>query len=198
MQTHGLLTKRQKETLDFMVKFTVKNGYSPSLQEIADFLKTENLSTAQYFVQELEKKGYLKKKSNIARGITLNQSKTIPLLGYIAAGKPIEPIENPEDITLPPNIQIDSLSPHYALKIKGDSMIDMGILDGDIVIIKHQFSADSGNVVVAVTEDGATLKVLRKNGTSVYLQPKNSKYPNIYPKQLEIRGKFIGLIRPTV
>ncbi len=196
MQEKNPLTKRQRDVLNFIVRFISKNGYSPSLKDTAGFLGTENISTAQYFIQELENKGYLKKKSNISRGIsTVSQKTTVPLLGFIAAGEPIEPIENPEEITIPDNISIDNRSPHYALKVKGDSMIDMGILDQDIVLIKHQFTALDGDVVVAITEKGATLKILRKNGSQIVLEARNKNYPIIIPKQLEIRGKFVGLLR---
>lgn len=196
MQEKKPITKRQKEVLNFVIRFVAKNGYSPSLQEVATYLETDNISTAQYFIQELQSKGYLRKKSNISRGISpISQSTTVPLLGIIAAGDPIEPIENPEEIAVPGSISIDSRYPHYALKIKGDSMMDMGILDGDIALIKHQLTANNGDVIVAITENGATLKVLKKNGDEIILEPRNKDYPVIYPKQLEVRGKFIGLIR---
>ena len=190
------LTEKQKKTLDFLNSFIEKNGYSPSLKEIAKFLKTKNLSTAQYFVEELEKKGYLKKLLHKNRGIILiNKSQAAPLLGYIAAGKPIEPIENPETIEIPRNIKLDTRHSHYALQVKGDSMIDMGILDDDIILIRHQMTAENGDVVVAITEDGATLKMYREKNGAIYLEPRNKNYPIIKPKELEIRGKFCGLIR---
>lgn len=190
------ITSRQREALDFINAFVLDKRYAPSLRDLAKFLGTENLSTAQYFVNELKEKGYLKKTAGKARGIHLvSDSHSVPVLGYIAAGKPIEPIENPEEIIVPENIKIDARYPHYALKVKGDSMIDMGILDNDIVLIKHQMTADIGDTVVGITEKGATLKVLgRKNGR-IILQPRNPNYEIITPEQLEIRGKFIGLIR---
>lgn len=195
MQNLKPLTGKQKEILDFINFFVRENGYSPSLQEIANHI-AKNLSTAQYFVKELGEKGYLVKNANKARGISpIHNQHNIPLLGYIAAGKPIEPIENPEEIPIPDNIKIDTQYPHYALKVQGDSMIDMGILNDDIVLIRHQMTADIGDVVVGITEKGATLKRLgRKNGITV-LEPRNPKYGIIIPKELEIRGKFVGLIR---
>jgi repressor LexA len=196
MQGLKPLTKKQKKTLDFITSFITKNGYSPSLKEIAKFLGTKNLSTAQYFVEELEKKDYLKRASYKNRGITpTNKAKTISLLGNIAAGEPIEPIENPEEIPIPENIKIDSRYPHYALRVEGNSMIDMGILDDDIVLIRHQMTAEDGDVIVGITEKGATLKVYRKKNGAIFLEPKNPKYKIIKPKKLEVRGKFIGLIR---
>ena len=173
-----------------------KSGYAPSLKEIALFLKTSNLSTAQYFVEELRNKGYLRKESHIARGISPKTPKhSVPKLGYIAAGKPIDPIENPEEISVPESIHIDPRYPHYALEVKGDSMMDMGVLNGDTILIKHQLTANFGDVVVAITEDGATLKVLKRHNGQMVLEPRNKLYPVIIPRQLEIRGKLVGLLR---
>ena len=195
MQDIKPLTGKQKDTLDFINLFVRENGYSPSLQEIADHIG-KNLSTAQYFVKELGEKGYLVKNANRARGISpIPNQHNIPLLGYIAAGKPIEPIENPEEISIPDNIKIDTRYPHYALKVRGDSMIDMGILNSDVVLIRHQMTADIGDVIVGITENGATLKVLGRQKGKIVLLPKNPKYETIIPEQLEIRGKFLGLIR---
>jgi len=190
------ITGRQKEALDFINSFIRDKGYAPSLRELAAFLKTKNLSTAQYFVRELEKKGYLKRDHYKSRGITtITPKQTIPLLGNIAAGEPIEPIENPEPIEVPQNIKLSAGKSYYALRVKGDSMMDMGILDDDIVLIKHQMTADIGDVLVGITEKGATLKILgRKNGRTI-LEPRNPKYDTIIPDQLEVRGVFVGLIR---
>ena len=190
------ITGRQKEALDFINSFIRDKGYAPSLRELAAFLKTKNLSTAQYFVRELEKKGYLKRDHYKSRGITtITPKQTIPLLGNIAAGEPIEPIENPEPIEVPQNIKLSAGKSYYALRVKGDSMMDMGILDDDIVLIKHQMTADIGAVLVGITEKGATLKILgRKNGRTI-LEPRNPKYDTIIPDQLEVRGVFVGLIR---
>ena len=196
MQELKPLTKKQKETLDFITSFITKNSYSPALKEIASFLKTTNLSTAQYYIGELEQKGHLKRDRYKNRGITpMSKAKTVSLLGNIAAGEPIEPIEDPEDIDIPQNIKLDTRFPHYALKVVGDSMFDMGILDNDIVLIRHQITAENGDVVVAITEKGATLKVYRKKGKKTFLEPRNKDYPTIEPRKLEIRGKFVGLIR---
>lgn len=190
------ITGRQKEALDFINFFIRDKGYAPSLRELADFLKTDNLSTAQYFIKQLEKKGYLKREHHKNRGITpIVHRQTVPLLGYIAAGEPIEPIEDSEPVQVPTNIQLNKNHSYYALKVRGDSMMDMGILDKDIVLIKHQMAADIGDVIVGITEKGATLKVLKRRNGQTILEPKNPKYESIVPKQLEIRGIFVGLIR---
>lgn len=196
MQEVKPLTARQRQVLNFLNCFVREKGYSPSLKEIARELKTSNLSTAQYFVEQLKEKGYLKKNEGKTRGITpLANLHTIPLLGYIAAGKPIEPIEDSEPIEVPTNIRLSQNQSYYALKVKGNSMIDMGVLDNDIVLVRHQMSADIGDVVVGITEKGATLKVLGKRKGRVVLEPKNPRYDTIIPRQLEVRGVFIGLIR---
>lgn len=195
MQEVKPLTAEQKKALDFILSYHQEHDYSPSLQEISNHLGS-NTSTAQYFVKELIKKGYLKKEANKARGITpIKKPRTIKKLGIIKAGEPIEPIENPEDIEIPPSIKTSPSHSYYALEVEGDSMKDMGVLDGDTVLIQHQMTAENGDVVIAVTENGATLKVFRKTGDKVTLEPRNSNYPVIEPKQIEVRGKFVGLIR---
>lgn len=196
MQDQKPLTKRRKEVLVLILKFIAEKGYSPSLRDIAGLLGTDNVSTAQYFVDELHSRGYLKKGSRQERVITpISEPTTVPLLGLIATGAPIEPIENAENILVPPNVNIDKRYPHYALKIKGDSMMDMGILNGDVVLVRHQLTAQNGDVVVAVTEKGATLKIFKRKDGQISLEPRNSNYSVIYPKTLEIRGKFVGLLR---
>lgn len=190
------LTGRQKDMLDFINSFMHEKGYAPSLREMASFLQTKNLSTAQYFVQELVKKGYLRKDLHKNRGIALIiQTQKVPLLGYIAAGEPIEPIENSDPIQVPTDLKLNPNQSYYALKVKGDSMMDMGILNNDTILIKHQMTADVGEVVVGITENGATLKVLGRENGRIILQPKNPKYETIIPERLEVRGIFVGLIR---
>lgn len=189
------LTPKQKRVLDFVNRFTVEHGYAPSLNEIAKYLE-KSISTVQHFVEELQGKGYLQRKENVTRGLSSTEegSKQIFKLGYIAAGEPIEPIENPEPIDVPLSF-IKSPGNYYALQVKGDSMVEDNILDGDTIIVRHQQTADDRDRVVAITENGATLKVLRKVGGRVYLEPRNQNLKPIYPKELEIRGKFCGLIR---
>jgi len=190
------LTKRQKEVLDFINLYIQEHEYSPSLRDIAGFLGTTNPSSAQYFVDELRTKRYLGKKNNKTRGITSKFTpKKIPLLGLIAAGEPIEPIENPKFITIPSSFKIKPGKSYYALKVVGDSMMDMGILDDDTILVEHTFTAHNNDTVVAITEQGATLKVLRKSGSDIWLEPRNDSHSKIVPNQLDIRGKFIGLVR---
>jgi len=192
------LTPKQKKILDFIISFTKKRGYAPSLKEIASHFRLKAMSTVHQHINALKKKGYLKKEENQPRGVSLfektPETTEIPLLGFIAAGKPIEPIENPEPIKVPKSM-VSKRGNYYALKVQGDSMIEDGIWDKDIVIIKHRQTANDRDTVVAITEEGATLKMFRRQNGKIYLEPRNKNYPPIYPKQLEIRGKFCGLIR---
>jgi len=194
------ITPKQKHVLDFIVEYTAKNGYAPSLEEIGQKLSLA-ISTVHQHVSALKTKGYLKKEDNQPRGMSVLEKTAdateIPLLGIIAAGSPIEPIENPEPIKVPRAL-VAKHGNFYALKVQGDSMIDDGIWDGDIVVVKHQQTADNGDTVVAITENGATLKKYRNQNGKIYLEPRNTRLENIYPKSLEIRGKFIGLIRKTI
>ena len=189
-----LLTPRQKKVLDYIREFKEIKGFSPTLNEIAKHIK-KSLSTAQHYVEEFKDRGFFRKSENMARGISpVEETQKILLLGYISAGEPIEPIENPEPISIPVSM-INNSGNYYALKVKGNSMIDDGIADGDIAVIQHMITANNGDTVVAITEKGATLKVLRKQKGLIFLEPRNRKLKNIYPKELEIRGKFCGLIR---
>jgi len=192
------LTPKQKKILDFIVSFSSKHGYAPSLEEICSRFNLKAISTVHQHVEALKRKGYLKKEENQPRGVALFEKSSdateIPLLGTIAAGKPIEPIENPEPIKVP-RTMVAKRGNYYALRVCGESMIEDGIWDGDVVVVKSQQVADSGDIVVAITEDGATLKRFRNQNGKIYLEPRNKKLKNIYPSNLEIRGKFVGLIR---
>ena len=187
------VTPKQKKILDFIVAFSKKEGYSPSLAEIAKHF-SKSTTTIHQYVTALKAKGQLTKEENVWRGIQPNQPVTqVFLLGYIAAGQPIEPFENPEPIQVPLSFT-NSPGNYYALKVKGQSMVDDGISDGSLIVVKHQKTADNGDAVIAVTEDGATLKVFRKRQNETWLEPRNKNFPTIKPKQLEIRGKFVGVI----
>jgi repressor LexA len=191
------LTPKQKNILDFITTFSTNKGYSPSLEEIGKNFELV-ISTVHQHIEALRTKGYLKKEENQPRGVSIfeqtSDATEIPLLGIIAAGTPIEPIENPEPIKVPKNL-VSKHGDYYALKVKGDSMIEDGILDSDVVVIKSQSTANNGDTVVAITEDGATLKIFRNKNGKIFLEPRNKRLKYIYPQSLEIRGKFVGLIR---
>ena len=189
------LTPKQKKALDFVNKFTIKYGYAPSLHEIAKYLG-KSVSTVQHFTNELQIKGYLQKKEHISRGLSSTQEgiKQIFKLGFVTAGSPIEPIENPEPIDVPSSF-LKNPGNYYALQVRGDSMIEEGIFNGDIVIIKKQSVAENGQTVVAIIDDNeATLKKLYREKNRFRLEPRNQSMLPFYRKEVEIRGVVIQII----
>ncbi|MFA5080842.1 MAG: transcriptional repressor LexA [Candidatus Paceibacterota bacterium] len=194
-----MLTKKQKMVLDFVKQSQKKNGYSPSLVEIQQNFKFASVSTAHFHIKHLQKKGLLTKEENQPRTISAMKEKStveIPLLGNIAAGEPIEAIEiNEKTITIPRS-DIKMPFQHYALRVKGDSMIEDGIFDGDIVVVRSQNMADNGQTAVAIIDDNqATLKKIYKEKNKIRLQPANKNLRPFYRKQIEIRGVVEKIIR---
>ena len=196
-----MLTKRQKQILDYINSYTQKYEYAPSLEDIKKHFELSSVATIHQHVEALRHKGYLKKRANQPRGIETFRKKPqeniirIPLLGTIAAGSPIEVIEDPQTITVSKD-QISSSGRHFALRVKGNSMIDEGIFDGDTVIIREQSTAENGETVVAIIDQNeATLKKLYKEKGHIRLQPANQALLPLYPEEVEIRGKVISIIR---
>lgn len=196
-----MLTPRQKQILDFVIKYSERKGYSPSLEEIARHFRLRSVGTVHEHVEALRSKGYLNKEDNRSRSIRLTNNKKkgglveIPLLGTIAAGQPIEAIENPETIEIP-KYQLSRSDKHYALRVQGDSMIDDGIYDGDIVVIRKQATAENGETVVALINDNeVTLKKIYKERGGFRLQPANPNVKPIFTKELMIQGKVVHVIR---
>lgn len=193
-----MLTKRQKQVLDFIKSFTDKKGYAPSLEEIAKHLRLSSISTAHFHVSKLKKMGYLKKEENKPRAVGVYDTEPmikIPLLGTIAAGQPIEAIEDKEMIKIPKS-QLSKSGEHFALRVQGNSMINEGIFDGDIVVIRKQPDAENGETVVALINDNeVTLKKIYKEKGGFRLQPANPNLKPIFTKELMIQGKVITVIR---
>ncbi len=193
------LTKKQKEVLDFITEYVRENGYSPTQKEIQEHFGFKSLGSVQDYIKYLTSGGYLNNDSHSVRGLmpsTVQQhTEDIPLLGNIAAGTPIEAIENTNMISVPTTML--GKGRHYALKVKGESMIEAGILDGDVAIIKHQTQADNGQIVVAVVENETTLKRYYKKSKQIELHPENKAMKPIVikDKECEIRGLLVGLIR---
>jgi len=192
-----MLTKRQKQILDFADNFIKEKGYSPSLEEIKKHLKLKSVSNIHEHIKKLQEDGYLNKEINKPRSIGLyrkSHTTEIPLLGFIAAGSPIEAISNPQPINVPKNM-LSKQGLHYALKVKGDSMIDEDIYDGDVVVIRRQETADNGDKVVALINGyEATLKKIYKEKNGFRLQPANSSLKPMFVKELIIQGKLLGVI----
>jgi len=194
-----MVTKKQQQVLDFIEKYQKKNKYSPTLEEIQKRFKLASVSTAHYYIQQLKNKKLLSKQGSQHRAINVlpnNQMISIPILGTIAAGQPIEAIEIPDGfVTLSKN-EVKLPEKLYALRVMGNSMIEENIFDGDIVIIRKQETAENGQTVVAVIDENeATLKkIYRENGT-FRLQPSNATLFPIYRKEVEIRGVVEKIIR---
>jgi len=173
-----MLTKRQKQILEYITKYMKRNGYAPSLGEIGRYFKLSSVATIHQHVENLKTKGYLKKIENQPRSIELNKRKSldltnVPLFGTIAAGEPIEAIEDKETIDVPKS-QLSKSGEHYALRVRGDSMTGEGIFDGDNVIIRKQLDAENGETVVALINDNeVTLKKIYKEKGRFRLQPAN-------------------------
>ena len=195
------LTKRQKEILDYTQEFIKDKGYSPSLEEIARHFKLSSIATVHQHIAALKAKNYLSAEENQPRSINVygkkntNDQITLPLLGIIAAGVPIEAIENPEPIAVSKSL-LSRSGRHYVLKVKGDSMINEGIFDGDFVIIREQPTAEQGDTVVAIINGNeATLKKFYINNDLFMLKSANPYVPPIMTKELVIRGKVASIIR---
>lgn len=193
-----MLTKKQKQILDYIKQYIQKKGYSPSLEEIGRRFKVGK-STVHQHVEAIKEKGYLSKQKNQPRAIdVLGQTPMvkIPILGTIAAGQPIEAIENPSDtITIAKN-EIGQDGNHYALRVEGSSMIEDGIFDGDIVVLRKQETADDGQTVVAIIDDNeATLKKIYREKNKFRLQPANQTLLPLFRKEVEIRGIVVKIIR---
>jgi len=193
------LTKRQKEILDFVSEYIKERGYSPYYEEIGQKFGLSALSTVHEHITELVDKGYLKKDEHKERGLYLPKKRSqyleIPLVGEIACGQPIEVFEERDEFVKVAREQ--SLRGNmYALKAKGNSMINEGIFNDDIIIVKKQESADDGDTVVAIVDENeATLKKLYHENGKIKLQPANPEFKAIYKKEVEIRGVVVKIIR---
>lgn len=195
-----MLTKKQKEVLDFIKSSSQKKGYSPSLEEIQKHFKLASVSTAHFHVTKLKEGGYLEKIANQARAISIPDAQSlirIPLLGRIAAGTPIEAVQEKETIAVPQS-KVPPSGEVYALRVTGNSMIDENINDGDVVIIKKQQTAENGQKIVALIDGNeATLKKYYKERGRIRLQPANKELdPIILSKNREfkIQGVVIDVI----
>jgi len=195
---------KQKELLNFVNQYISKEGVSPTLAEMAQALGVSSLSTVHEHLQKLEARGLLKRYRGMVRGIELLDQKIaktlngieIPLVGLIAAGQPIEAIENnDETINVSPDLAASSKRT-FALQVRGDSMIEEGILDGDYVVVQQQDTAQNGDIVVALIDNTyATLKRFFKEKNRVRLEPANAKMEPIYAVNVAIQGRVTGVVR---
>jgi len=196
-----MITKRQKQVLDYITSYHKKRGYSPALEEIRKHFKLASVSTAHFHIKKLEGLGLLEKQYNKPRSIDIYENDkmvNIPLLGIIAAGQPIEAIQNKETIAVPQN-KLPRSGEFYALRVLGNSMIDENINNGDIVLVKQQSVAENGQKVVALIDNcEATLKKFYKERGCIRLQPANKTIEPIIikrDKELAIQGIVIDVIK---
>lgn len=196
-----MITKRQREVLDFIQLYSKKKGYAPSLEDICKHFKLSSVSTAHFHVSKLKKEGYLERLKNRARAISVPEKESlvkIPLLGIIAAGEPIEAIQQNEFISIP-KTKLPKNGEVYALRVSGNSMIDENIRDGDVVLVKQQQVAENGQRVVALIDNyEATLKKIYKERNQIRLQPANSAYEPIIirkDRDIAIQGVVVDVIQ---
>ncbi len=193
------LTPKQKRILDFIVEHTEREGYAPSQQEIAAAFGYSSLGTVQNYLVRLEREGFLQRDWNARRGIKVKLPEghgyEIPLAGTVAAGRPIDAIETRDTIEVPPSMRGHS---NFALRVRGDSMIEDGILDGDYVIVRKQAVAEEGQTIVALISNEATVKRYHRKSGHIELHPANpAMEPIIVDKGEEfyIEGIVVGVIR---
>ncbi len=200
------LTKRQEDVLSYIKEFISKKGYPPTVREIGESLGLSSPATTFSHISQLEEKGYIRKGGNKNRAIELlvkNEFEmkdtdvvSVPLLGKITAGSPIEAIEQPNEYFSLPAYLIPNNKEVFTLKVSGESMINVGIYDGDIVIVERQNVARNGDIVVAMNDDNeVTLKTFYKETGYFRLQPENNTMPPIILNNVTILGKAIGLYR---
>jgi repressor LexA len=196
-----MLTKRQKQILDYLKRYIAKKDYSPSLEEIKKHFRLSSKSTVHQHIKTLEEKGYLKRTASHTKSFDINESEwmvQVPLLGTIAAGEPIEAIQDKEVIAIPKS-KIPSSSEIYALRVTGNSMIDENINSGDIILVKQQETAENGQKVVALIDNHeVTLKKYYQEKGKILLQPANkSMEPLIFRngQDISIQGIVLDVIR---
>ena len=196
------LTTRQRQIYDFIAKAMREKGYAPSIHEIGRRFKIASTNGVSDHLKALEKKGYLRRVGKRAIELLTSlgrplmaETKEVPILGRVPAGGPLMVEENIEgSLTIASDIARGKV---FALKVKGDSMVEAGIMDGDYVIVRCQETADDGEIVCAMIDGEATIKRFQKKGRSVTLKPENRNYAPIAVSQGELRivGKIVGLMR---
>ena len=193
------LTKRQKEILDFIRGYRLEKGISPTQREIREEFGLSSFGTVQKHLKRLEEKGALSRQWNRSRGISPAEEtrlgREVSLLGFVSAGRPIEPFPDEESIEVPASLL--GKGEHFVLRVRGDSMIEDGIRDGDYVIVSKRANAQNGQTVVALVRGEATLKRYYAEGARVRLQPANAsmKPITVEARELVVQGVVTGLIR---
>ena len=196
-----MMTRRQKEMLDYLREYIEGRGYAPTLEEIGRNFRLTSLATVHKHLQNLEQKGLIRRVPNHCRALEIvpppvpARAVTVPLLGRVAAGTPIEPVEVPESVALPEDLL--GRGETFALRVRGDSMIGEGILDGDLVVVESRPEAPNGATVVALVRGEATVKKLYRERGRVRLQPANERVAPIVAREdeVQVRGVVVAVLR---
>jgi repressor LexA len=204
----GVLYKKERIVLEYLVQFQKQYGYSPTLTEIAKATDHRSNSTVHTIIRSLVEKGYVQKVDGNSRVLKVIDQKIaitmggttpsieLPLMGYIAAGKPLEPHSDPNATFQVSASLLSGAKTAYVLQVKGESMIEDGILDGDYVVIEKEQNVKNGDIVVALVDDNlATLKRFYNEDGKIILKPANATMQPIYPNTITIQGKCVGLVR---
>ena len=202
--SYGKITDKQREILEYIKAEILNRGYPPAVREICEAVKLKSTSSVHAHLETLEKNGYIRRDPTKPRAIeivdenfnlTRREMVNVPIVGKVAAGEPILAVENIENyFPIPAEFMPNEQS--FMLKVKGDSMINAGIFDGDQVLVKQQPTADNGDIVVALVEDSATVKTFYKEKGYYRLQPENDTMdPIIITGEIQILGKVFGVMR---
>lgn len=201
-----VLYPRERAILDFITQFIERYGYAPTLKEIGEACNMHSPATIHEHIEKLRAKGFIRKIDGVARGLEVvkenyrnagnSAAPQMPIMGYIAAGAPLEPYTDPNEYMAVPPGMIGANKVGYLLKVKGRSMIEDGIMDGDFVVVQHQEEATNGDIVVALLPNGfATLKRIYFEKDRIKLMPANSEMSPIYSTHVKVQGKVVGLLR---
>lgn len=186
---------RSEEIFQFMQKFIAENGYSPTVREICEACNVKSTATAFTYLKTLAERGVINKVDNRNRAVSLKQGVVnVPLIGTVAAGQPIFATENYEGVySIPSNFFTGEEL--FMLNVKGDSMINIGMYDGDKIVVRKQETADNGDIVVALVDDSATVKRFFKRNGKIILHPENDDMEDFIFTDVRILGKVVGLMR---
>jgi len=199
-----MITKKQKAVLDYINHYQTENGISPTQKEIKEYFNLKSFGSVQRYLKYLKDAGLLTNEWNSRRGLKtrtddqlLSMFPKIPVVGDIAAGNPIEAIEKCDEFINVPSSLVKSSGIHFGLNVNGDSMIEAGINDGDLAIIRSQATANNGEIIAAIIDGDATLKTLERKDNQIHLIPANSKYKpiNVTGTNFTIAGILTGILR---
>lgn len=197
------LTEKEKAVYKFISECLEKNGYPPSVRDVCAAVGMKSTSSVHEYIRRLEAKGYIKKSSGKSRALTIEggvqsesaKMKKVPILGRVTAGQPILAVENYDGYVDFPATMARGKANLFALRVMGESMIEAGILDGDIVVVESKQYADNGEIVVAMIDEEATVKRFFRDNGRIRLQPANHTMEPIYSKEVTVLGKVIANFR---